>query len=481
MLNFFVHNTMTGNDYSLSKCTCGYEKKHFSGAFFNKELYCPDCGIPMIRYDNPMGLSFNTMRQTENICHIKAIKNKKCAVEICLYTLSGSYHIDFENRDIVFEEYNEHTLQNAYKIVFDGTLKEEDMLKVYFMETNEEVTFQQAINSMGYNMYRVKTCFNNFVDLKSHINSIGNTYISKTNLSTLRSFFNKYKEVCKKNELLIKADVDPGYISEIFTNEDGTNPSDFLSIRPYMFKYLRENNRDNLIGVLRRIDELFGDQGVHYLNTFGKESSCMTVYFVESIHELISEANLSISKLYKYLYKDAPLQQGLYNPSQTLRILHDSFNLSKMLELPFDKNPKALERYHDILTREYNTIKDQIVNKAFCEKVEKYQYLNFQPENSDYAIVTPKDSQDLVTEGKKMKHCVGSYINRVADGKSIIVFLRRTEDIDTPYMTIEIDPIEKRLVQIKEKHNGKPQSQKATDFVKKWCKKNLIEWKEGCY
>ena len=52
----------------------------------------------------------------------------------------------------------------------------------------------------------------------------------------------------------------------------------------------------------------------------------------------------------------------------------------------------------------------------------------------------PEKVRDLITEGRLMHHCVGSYGNRVIGGRVTIVFIRRKEDITKPYITCEIHP-----------------------------------------
>lgn len=55
-----------------------------------------------------------------------------------------------------------------------------------------------------------------------------------------------------------------------------------------------------------------------------------------------------------------------------------------------------------------------------------------------FTIVTPTCSQDLVTEGNKMHHCVGIYADKVANKETYICFVRKVDDIDTPYITCQV-------------------------------------------
>ncbi len=60
--------------------------------------------------------------------------------------------------------------------------------------------------------------------------------------------------------------------------------------------------------------------------------------------------------------------------------------------------------------------------------------------NDKLMIVVPRNAMDLTHEGNMLGHCVGNYAERVATGESIILFVRRVEDPDKPYFTLEIKP-----------------------------------------
>ena len=59
-------------------------------------------------------------------------------------------------------------------------------------------------------------------------------------------------------------------------------------------------------------------------------------------------------------------------------------------------------------------------------------------EYGDYIVVLPEKPDDLVVEGLKMHHCVGSYISRVIEEKTYIVFVRRKNNLKVPYITAQI-------------------------------------------
>ncbi|MDD3137563.1 MAG: PcfJ domain-containing protein [Lachnospiraceae bacterium] len=107
---------------------------------------------------------------------------------------------------------------------------------------------------------------------------------------------------------------------------------------------------------------------------------------------------------------------------------------------------------------------------------EKYLF-----EDEEYAIVVPNRIEDIVYEGRVLGHCLDSsdiYFDRIQRKESYIVFLRRKEDVEKPYYTLEIEPggvaRQKRTTGDKQNADFK----EAKQFIKKWQKeiqRNLTE------
>ena len=73
-------------------------------------------------------------------------------------------------------------------------------------------------------------------------------------------------------------------------------------------------------------------------------------------------------------------------------------------------------------------------------------------------------------EGKALHHCVGSYIDKVAGGRCLIVFVRRVEEPKKPYVTVEVR--DGKIAQIHGDHNSKP-TEEVQKFVELWSRKVL--------
>lgn len=138
--------------------------------------------------------------------------------------------------------------------------------------------------------------------------------------------------------------------------------------------------------------------------------------------------------------------------------------------------PDFLEEAHDAamsITR-YRTNQAQEV--AFEKRVHEEDYISLTSQYGDeaelfsedgYVVYAPEKAYDLIREGRKLHHCVGSYIDRVIHGSSQIYFLRMKEDDKSPYATIEVDG--EQVVQVKAACNERA-CQSAQQFVRKWAK-----------
>ena len=131
--------------------------------------------------------------------------------------------------------------------------------------------------------------------------------------------------------------------------------------------------------------------------------------------------------------------------------------------------PKNCAAAHDREAERIQKINDAQKNKAFG-----IAYAGFARKaalsNEELQIVCPKRVNDLVAEGRALHHCVGSYVDRVAEGRCLIVFVRRVEEPEKPYVTVEVR--NGKIEQIHGDHNSDP-TEEVQKFVDLWSRKVL--------
>lgn len=97
-------------------------------------------------------------------------------------------------------------------------------------------------------------------------------------------------------------------------------------------------------------------------------------------------------------------------------------------------------------------------------------------EDDNYIIRLPNTTSEIVAEGQKLHHCVGSYASRHATGDTTIMFLREKANPDTPFYTIEVSR-NNHLVQAHCFGNGwLGLNPDAARFVYKWLRDKEIEF-----
>lgn len=113
--------------------------------------------------------------------------------------------------------------------------------------------------------------------------------------------------------------------------------------------------------------------------------------------------------------------------------------------------PKNLLRRHENLTRQIRFRESEEDRKKFAARRPLWE-AQYTYKEETYSIVLPKMPQDLIDEGKALNHCVGTYIKRVADGKTDILFIRPTKDTRAHLATMEVK--NGHIVQARTKNNG---------------------------
>lgn len=138
-----------------------------------------------------------------------------------------------------------------------------------------------------------------------------------------------------------------------------------------------------------------------------------------------------------------------------------------LIDLRNAKEDKALERKYKQLNRKIKTI---------LPSVRIYYW-----QDEDYIIIPAGQCQELIREGRTLHHCVGAsdiYMKRMAEGESWICFLRKKENIDKSYYTLEIDMKTDTIRQWYSEYDRKPDAaniEKVLDKYKKAIKKRRKE------
>jgi len=109
--------------------------------------------------------------------------------------------------------------------------------------------------------------------------------------------------------------------------------------------------------------------------------------------------------------------------------------------IAFPKNFKeAHDRVADLV--EEKREQEAAQKRAAMEQKIASMYERFQEQygwsNKNFCIAAPHSAEEITEEAQTLHNCVGTYLERVAKGECIILFLRQNENLDTPFYTIEV-------------------------------------------
>ena len=135
---------------------------------------------------------------------------------------------------------------------------------------------------------------------------------------------------------------------------------------------------------------------------------------------------------------------GYESYSDFLRVWHDTL----VMEYTFfgkikEKYPKDLPIYHNKLVRRKNNYKyynEPIFKSNFEKAAAKCKKFAWNPQEGEYEYIVPLTTEDVVEEADQQSNCLvnANYMQRVIDGASTLVFMRKKKDIDHSFITMEI-------------------------------------------
>lgn len=135
--------------------------------------------------------------------------------------------------------------------------------------------------------------------------------------------------------------------------------------------------------------------------------------------------------------------------------------------------PKSIITAHDRMSDKLKFHESAKYNARMHQRVKELKKLCMS--YGDLIMKPPESSEDIILEGSVLHHCVGGYVERHAEGRTNILFIRKKTAPDTPFFTVEVSN-ELRIIQChgyrNEAENPKPEEIKSfeeayNEFLKK--------------
>lgn len=198
---------------------------------------------------------------------------------------------------------------------------------------------------------------------------------------------------------------------------------------------------------------------------------------------------MTLQKLLNRIEKYSGCEYGTECSSASARIRHTATTyadyLSMRINLGYDLNntvyqqPQDLEAEHNKMVMETNK---EEMDKHLKEVAERYPEIRhvyrglrnkYLYEDDKYIIRPARSAEEIVMEGRLLHHCVGgdTYLNKHNTGKTYILMLRFKAEPDIPYITVEIDAKNPRILQWYGDKDKKPDEKNMQSWLNTWLMK----------
>lgn len=233
-----------------------------------------------------------------------------------------------------------------------------------------------------------------------------------------------------------------------------------LGLKKELFKKIRKEKPDQeYINACQILQDLTND--INLIRKTANEQGWRNVkFYFEKHHMPIQKTEKYLKKLRGTNWQEYTYQDYLDMAQKAGSDMTDEFVLfPRNLKVAHDAMVATMKELKEKETMERAKKKDKSVKRVF-EKIKK----DFSYQDDVFLLRPAQSNTEIVLEGQKMHHCVGysSYAGKMIKGESFILFLRKTENPDEPFYTIEITP-DYRIIQRHGKYNKEGEEVKEVD------------------
>lgn len=150
-------------------------------------------------------------------------------------------------------------------------------------------------------------------------------------------------------------------------------------------------------------------------------------------HYILNTYNYNLKALLRYVDYLVTFE-GLDATSGLMREIGDYANMMRQISEKYEKYPRHFLTTHKIAARNYNRLKHKFDEQNFQKQITP----EYEITHKEYKFFYPRSTQEIKDEAVQQQNCVASYIQRVIEGDSHIIFLRKKDNPTKSVVTIQV-------------------------------------------
>ena len=196
------------------------------------------------------------------------------------------------------------------------------------------------------------------------------------------------------------------------------------------------------------------------------------------MYDLFLKANVTLGQ-YETLKKDGHelkiLRYCVNQGAEISEYLHyvdclkrADYPLTKSYLYPKDFFEADMNLDADLNGKDYKK-QNRLIKKISKALKEMKDLQSFMEGSNGLLVYVPESTYDLKKEGRRMHNCVGSYTNRIAEGKTLVFFIRKLNDPTASFVTMEYCNGE--VIQVRSNYNKNVEDTNIINFVDAFAEK----------
>lgn len=317
---------------------------------------------------------------------------------------------------------------DEYHTVFDAEINQLEIKHNDKLVSNKQTNIQQALRYVDLSLHQ----HNIFAAMSEHL---GVTSAFKIVYQLYKNpifeiFYNTYRNLNVIQNIPI---------SEMDTSK--TRPHEIVQLSRPVWKQLLSLQCD--VPYINKYYDIIKDLDVTYKTNPDYVIEILKIIPIIKLN--MFETYLSLlrkgynhHRLYQYLSDDIYTYQGISDVADGLELLSDYIDMCDSMNIPYEKYPKSLKLLHDLAVKNHTIQINRQQQEQFKRIINDEKYQNLSYSGTEYSVIVPSTTNDIVNEGRFLHHCVASYVDRVINGETKILFLRYNKSIDKPLVTLEV-------------------------------------------